>query len=310
MDPRVNEPNGHICPECAAPRAPDGSPSCACTQRASDALRDARTAEAAAAEDFDPLRIRPYVELEPGDADTAVVPVSVAVPGFSDDASASTMRLAAVPSGAGASPDVPPRSGRRRRVALLGVAGAVVTVVAAAGFASGLFSYDTPSRDGALPDAVRASVPEASPTSASASPSTSTSSSPPAPAAPAPPPPSATPSPSRSSAASSTPSPSATPSQTPTTERATGSAEATGDESDDARQNETLRRGDEGPEVTELQLRLTQLALYVGNADGDYDNQVEESVRRYQWARGITADDLGVYGGATRTSLEAETTEP
>ncbi|MFD3926309.1 peptidoglycan-binding protein [Streptomyces sp. NPDC058614] len=307
----MTEPNGHVCPECAAPRAPDGSPSCACTQRASDALRDARTAEAAAAEDFDPLRIRPYVELEPGDADPAVVRVSVAVPGFSDDASASTMRLAAVPSGAGAPPpDVPPRPGRLRRVVLLGVAGAVVTVVAAAGFASGLFSYDTPSRDGALPDAVRASVPEASPsTSASASPSASTSSSPPAQAAP---PPSAPPSrsPSRSATVSSTPSPSVTPSQTPTTERATGSAEATGDESDDELQTETLRRGDEGPEVTELQLRLTQLALYVGNADGDYDNQVEESVRRYQWARGITADDLGVYGGATRTSLEAETTEP
>ncbi|MCX5557321.1 peptidoglycan-binding protein [Streptomyces sp. NBC_00038] len=310
----MTEPNGHVCPECAAPRAPDGSPSCACTQRASDALRDARTAEAAAAEDFDPLRIRPYVELEPGDADTAVVPVSVAVPGFSDDASdgsASTMRLAAVPSGVGVPPDVPPRRGRRRRIALLAVAGAVVTVVAAAGFASGLFSYDTPSRDGALPDAVRASVPEASATSASASPSTSASSSPPAPAAPAPPP-STTPSRSPSSTASSTPSPSATPSQTPTTERATGSAEATGDEdeSNDGRQTQTLRRGDEGPEVTELQLRLTQLALYVGDADGEYDNQLEESVRRYQWARGITADDLGVYGEATRTSLEAETTEP
>ena len=60
----MNEAKGHICPQCGAPRAADGSPSCACTQRASDALRDARTAEAAAAEDFDPLRIRPYVELD------------------------------------------------------------------------------------------------------------------------------------------------------------------------------------------------------------------------------------------------------
>ncbi|MPY64076.1 hypothetical protein FNH08_45050, partial [Streptomyces spongiae] len=57
------EPRGHTCPECAAPRAPDGTPSCSCNRRASEALRDARTAEAAAAEDFDPLRIRPYVEL-------------------------------------------------------------------------------------------------------------------------------------------------------------------------------------------------------------------------------------------------------
>ncbi|WP_229702727.1 peptidoglycan-binding domain-containing protein [Streptomyces albiflavescens] len=73
---------------------------------------------------------------------------------------------------------------------------------------------------------------------------------------------------------------------------------------------QTLQRGDKGPEVTELQLRLRQLSLYMGNDDGKYDNQVEEAVRRYQWARGITADEQGVYGGATRTSLESETTEP
>ncbi|RRR69494.1 peptidoglycan-binding protein, partial [Streptomyces sp. RP5T] len=65
------ESNGHTCPECGAPRGVDNTPSCGCTQRASDALRDARTAQAAAAEDFDPLRIRPYVEL---DEETAPVP--------------------------------------------------------------------------------------------------------------------------------------------------------------------------------------------------------------------------------------------
>ncbi len=59
----MDHPNGHPCPECGAPRHADNTPSCACTRRAADALRDARTAEAAAAEDFDPLRIRPYVEL-------------------------------------------------------------------------------------------------------------------------------------------------------------------------------------------------------------------------------------------------------
>ncbi|KES04802.1 hypothetical protein BU52_23515 [Streptomyces toyocaensis] len=64
----MEEPNGHPCPECGAPRNSDSTPSCVCTLRASDALRDARTAEAAAAEDFDPLRIRPYVELDGGTA--------------------------------------------------------------------------------------------------------------------------------------------------------------------------------------------------------------------------------------------------
>ncbi|MFJ8590307.1 peptidoglycan-binding protein [Streptomyces sp. NPDC093598] len=58
--------NGHPCPECGAPRRRDNTPACACTHRAAEALRDARTAQAAAAEDFDPLRIRPYVEIDAG----------------------------------------------------------------------------------------------------------------------------------------------------------------------------------------------------------------------------------------------------
>ncbi|MEU0256666.1 hypothetical protein ABZ299_30265, partial [Streptomyces sp. NPDC006184] len=49
------------CPGCGTPRAPDRTPSCDCTERAAEALRETRTAEVAAAEDFDPLRIRPYV---------------------------------------------------------------------------------------------------------------------------------------------------------------------------------------------------------------------------------------------------------
>ncbi|MFE1942853.1 peptidoglycan-binding protein [Streptomyces massasporeus] len=62
----MEPPNGHPCPECGAPRQRDNTPACACTHRAAEALRDARTAEAAAAEDFDPLRIRPYVEIDAG----------------------------------------------------------------------------------------------------------------------------------------------------------------------------------------------------------------------------------------------------
>lgn len=62
----MEPPNGHPCPECGAPRQRDNTPACACTHRASEALRDARTAQAAAAEDFDPLRIRPYVEIDAG----------------------------------------------------------------------------------------------------------------------------------------------------------------------------------------------------------------------------------------------------
>ncbi|MEU0894935.1 peptidoglycan-binding protein [Streptomyces massasporeus] len=62
----MEPPNGHPCPECGAPRQRDNTPACACTHRAAEALRDARTAQAAAAEDFDPLRIRPYVEIDAG----------------------------------------------------------------------------------------------------------------------------------------------------------------------------------------------------------------------------------------------------
>ncbi|WP_406329571.1 peptidoglycan-binding protein [Streptomyces sp. NBC_00203] len=319
----MTEPNGHVCPECAAPRAPDGTPSCACTQRASDALRDARTAEAAAAEDFDPLRIRPYVELG------AEVPTAPEGARPADDASAATMRLTALPSALPSAPQAadvhlfpeqPPeprstalpaeRPRRRGRTAVLAVAGAVVTVVAAAGLASGLFSYDTPARDGALPEDVRASVPDASSKAPSVSPtSPSTKTTAPVPVAPAPSH-SASASPSASeSSTSASPSRSATPTPTTTSASPTSSATATRDGSDE-RRVQTLRRGDKGPEVTELQQRLTQLALYTGDDNGRFDNQVEDAVSRYQWARGITGDEQGVYGTATRASLEAETTEP
>jgi peptidoglycan hydrolase-like protein with peptidoglycan-binding domain len=72
----------------------------------------------------------------------------------------------------------------------------------------------------------------------------------------------------------------------------------------------TLQRGDSGAEVTELQLRLSQLRMYMRNADGQFDRHLEDAVRWYQWARGITSDDSGVYGPATRASLEAETSQP
>ncbi|MFG2362631.1 peptidoglycan-binding protein [Streptomyces mirabilis] len=319
----MTEPNGHVCPECAAPRTPDGTPSCACTRRASDALRDARTAEAAAAEDFDPLRIRPYVDLT------------------ANESAPATMRLRTVPSEAltavqhavqhvdsaneppyppaASFPEEPPR--RRRRTALLAVTGAAVAVVAAAGFASGLFSYDAPARDRALPDDVRASVPDSTPTPTSPSPTprsgsgsgsgsgsaaspTTTTKTTTAPS----PSPSGSPSPSASATRSQppTPSPSSTPTPTPTAAASLAPGEgSTGDQP-----AQTLRRGDRGDEVTELQLRLRQLSLYTGKADGTFSGQVEDAVRRYQWARGITGDKSGVYGAATRTSLEGETRTP
>ncbi|WP_432175353.1 peptidoglycan-binding domain-containing protein [Streptomyces sp. Tue6028] len=367
----MTDPNGHVCPECETPRAPDGTPSCACARRASDALRDARTAEAAAAGDFDPLRIRPYVELGGGGAaETAGTSgpaaeassgegtpsggagpaVTAAAAGTGGDPSATvrlkavppdaTMRLAALPSepraadvrlfqdqergpghgrgrhreaGRPTTPDGRPR--RRRRTAVLVAAAATVTVAAAAGFASGLFSYDTPARDAALPEDVRASVPDSSSEAASVPPSASASAATRAPSASVSASPSTSPSPSASESApesSASPSPSrstAGPTQSSGTAGTTASAQPPGDTSEGIGAT-TLRRGDRGPEVTELQLRLRQLGLYQGGPDGRFGRHVEDAVRRYQWARGISGDEMGVYGRFTRASLESETTEP
>ncbi|KMS73525.1 peptidoglycan-binding protein [Streptomyces viridochromogenes] len=316
--------NGHLCPECGTPRGADNTPSCGCGRRASEALRDARTAEAAAAEDFDPLRIRPYVELE-ADGDSADAGTGPVAGPRSDE----TMPLRPIPPSTPSARDLslflpdtaeddagdtpPDRTTRHRRTrtVLLGTGGALVAVIAAAGLASGLFTYEAPSRDTALPDDVRASVP---------APSTSEASEPPAPAVtatrsapvPASPPPAESASPSPSPSRSST-SPTPSPSTEPTT-AAPSTAEAAGSQevSAAARDPEppTLRRGDKGPEVTELELRLTQLGLYTREARGSYNEGVEDAVSRYQWARGVQPEEYGVYDLSTRERLESETTEP
>ncbi|MFJ4279429.1 peptidoglycan-binding protein [Streptomyces massasporeus] len=448
----MEPPNGHPCPECGAPRQRDNTPACACTHRAAEALRDARTAEAAAAEDFDPLRIRPYVEIDAGisggagggtapSADavestphalddaaprpgtgpaeaapaqgpgattgTSATPPYGAAPhptgngsaeaspardtgepaaegtppgpaGASDSAGSlphaqaprpgsaaappspadATMPLRPVgpdattvlpaasagsalptpPAPAAAEPSVTDlrmfdgaaeadrgaaeaggpgarRPGRRRRNLLVAAAGACVAVVAAAGYASGLFSYESPTRDTALPDDIRASVPDAPSTSSASTPPQGSASA--APAAPAAPPPS----PSRSGSPSASPSPSApsapaSPSQSPSPSAPQPSGSATGQEQappDNGRQKAgptVLRLGDRGAEVTELQLRLRQLYLYDDDTDGTFDDRLAEAVRTYQWSRGVQTDELGVYDRQTREKLESETREP
>ncbi|MFJ8935817.1 peptidoglycan-binding protein [Streptomyces sp. NPDC102365] len=312
----VSDRSGHICPECGAPRESGASPTCACARRAADELLETRSAETAAAEDFDPLRIRPYVDLEvhaegtgAGPADGPPPPTVTAVGQDPGDRATISIPLQRTSSDdlPPAPSDTPPDTGRRRRFVLVG-AGATAVVVAAAGFAGGLFSYEAPSRNGAAPDDIRASVPdtavdEPSPSdSASSSASESASASASADESPTPsgsgsPSDSATPS-SRTSATTRAPAPdnsaSAAPPSTAPTDKA-GPA--------------VLRRGDQGPEVTELQLRLKQLTLYVGNADGDYDNRTENAVRSYQFTRGLD-EEQGVYTEKTRTHLESETTTP
>ncbi|WP_309243761.1 peptidoglycan-binding domain-containing protein [Streptomyces sp. CAI-85] len=361
------ERQGLPCPECGALRAADNTPSCACARRAADALRDTRTAEAAAAEDFDPLRIRPYVEIgEGGDVHQSADvhrgadvhqggqgAVDMTMPLRTVPAADETVQLRAVPADAttalpspltpmsplGAEPSTTdlslfetsdrddayrddedastPRGRRRRRALLLATTGAVVTVVTAAGFASGLFSYEKPARDSAAPEEVRAAVPEVSDTeaasvssSASGSPSPSASSASPSASA------SESASPSASAGTSASPSASASAEPSPAVSSAEETASAGPDDGTDGDGGgqpiaaPVLRRGDSGPEVTELQLRLSQLRLYNQDANGVFDQRLENAVRNYQWYRNVKTDGYGVYGAATRQSLESETSAP
>ncbi|MEV2227974.1 peptidoglycan-binding domain-containing protein [Streptomyces phaeochromogenes] len=373
----MNDRNGHICPECGAPWGSEGSPTCDCARRAADALLETRSAETAAAEDFDPLRIRPYVDLDPTTPEAApgATPADTPAPDGTDHEHGHAYKHGyeheygheygqahgapapeppstgathdrdrdqdqdrdwdREPADAGATAQLPratalPRSsapdtslfeeahqlapaadptesnGRRRRFALVG-AGATAAVVAAAGFASGLFSYDTPSRESAAPDDIRASVPDTPLDEPSPSISESLTRSP-------------SPSPSESSSAITTPSPTrSTASPTPPRPTATTRAPSTGAPTPTTTQPSappekaepvTLRRGDEGPEVTELQQRLQQVALFTGTPDGDYDNKTENAVRNYQLTRNIDNEDTGTYDKPTRARLESETTAP
>ncbi|MFG2497290.1 peptidoglycan-binding protein [Streptomyces sp. NPDC048441] len=304
---------GQLCPECGTSRDAGSAPACGCTERAADAARDARSADAAAAEDFDPLRIRPYVTLpEPGppagEAMEAVEAVAVvAAAGTGAEESAAVSPSAPVAPALPPPPPAPPHSyddepeprrGRRGRIGLYaGVSAVAVVAVAVVVLAAVLLAPDKPQRDQSLPDVPTRVVHTPSDTdtgsesaTASRSPSAAHKASPP-------------PSPSLSRTVSAKPGP--TPSPIRSTARATGSVESASPSI-----GGVLSQGDRGPEVTELQQRLQQLYLYVDEADGIYDTPVADAVARYQYARGTQRDGEGVYGEETRAALEAETSEP
>ncbi|GGQ15984.1 hypothetical protein GCM10010249_38360 [Streptomyces roseolilacinus] len=212
-------------------------------------------------------------------------------------------------------------SGGRRPGAVAAAVAAVVAVVGTAAFASGLFDADD-TADRVAPDPNLSAPPwpsgPAGPTpeesatpsrTASSEPSAATSSASSA----------TTPSPSASSAPASAEATSAAPSAGPTASRlpelrATASVRPRPGERepsapDSGRPQEggsTLSRGDQGEEVLELQHRLRAVGLYDSAMHGRYDKNVERAVARYQAYRGITADPSGVYGPATRETLEAE----
>ncbi|EGX55579.1 peptidoglycan-binding membrane protein, partial [Streptomyces zinciresistens K42] len=161
----MSEPNDPACPECGTPRAADGTPACPCTRRASEARREARTAEAAAAEDFDPVRLRPFVDLGE-DGDPPSLPGAVLSPaggsGSGEDALTSPDPAAARPAVPGAErADASPRPARSRTV-LLTASGATLAVLLTGAYLGGMFTYDNPARGDAAPGGLRAPVPTGS----------------------------------------------------------------------------------------------------------------------------------------------------
>ncbi|MGW3210290.1 peptidoglycan-binding domain-containing protein [Streptomyces sp. NPDC001135] len=71
----------------------------------------------------------------------------------------------------------------------------------------------------------------------------------------------------------------------------------------------TLRQGDTGPEVTDLQQRLLSVpdVYRDGSTSGTYDATLTAAVARFQLWYGISGDETGVYGDDTRRALESRT---
>ncbi|MYW33776.1 peptidoglycan-binding domain-containing protein, partial [Streptomyces sp. SID2119] len=218
--------------------------------------------------------------------------------------------------GTGTPPAVPdPVQPRRRRpFAALAVGAAVAAVVGTAAFAGGLFDRDG-SQEEALPEATTSAPDTADePAAASVAPSPSPSAAPSrtASASPTPSASSASPSPSASPSESSEPSPTASAPATPSPGAPSASATRDAPPPSAAPPAQlapsSLRRGDQGPQVAVLQNRLAEVWLYHGDADGNFNDRVENAVRVYQSYKAIQGDPAGVYGPETRRALEAETT--
>ncbi|MGW7402748.1 peptidoglycan-binding domain-containing protein [Streptomyces sp. NPDC054833] len=113
--------------------------------------------------------------------------------------------------------------------------------------------------------------------------------------------------PGRGDAATAAP-PAAPPTTAPAAP-ATPSTTATATSAADPDGPGTLRQGDSGPEVTELQQRLLAVpdVYRGGSTDGHYDTVLTEAVARFQLWYGISGDETGVYGNDTRRALESRT---
>ncbi|MFF3404800.1 peptidoglycan-binding protein [Streptomyces sp. NPDC002742] len=74
----------------------------------------------------------------------------------------------------------------------------------------------------------------------------------------------------------------------------------------------TLREGDSGPEVADLQQRLLRIPNVYdhGSTSGTYDATLAAAVARFQLWYGVRGDESGVYGNDTRADLESRTAAP
>ncbi len=65
--------------------------------------------------------------------------------------------------------------------------------------------------------------------------------------------------------------------------------------------SQSLRRGDSGTVVADLQRRLRHLGYWLGSVDGTYGYTVEQAVTAFQKVEGLSPD--GVAGTTTRAAL-------
>jgi peptidoglycan hydrolase-like protein with peptidoglycan-binding domain len=74
-----------------------------------------------------------------------------------------------------------------------------------------------------------------------------------------------------------------------------------GEPADPPASSSSLRRGDSGPEVAQLQRRLRSLGYWLAAVDGSYGYTTEQAVTAFQKVEGLSFD--GVAGPATRAAL-------
>ena len=70
----------------------------------------------------------------------------------------------------------------------------------------------------------------------------------------------------------------------------------------------TLRRGDTGQSVRDLQQKLKNLGYYTGTVDGDFGAGTESALKAFQRANGLSAD--GVAGSKTMSTLSTAGAKP